>query len=86
MGLSEENEDMAGGMGIANVLTVAVQGNWYYSWSTISLDEILSSLCLSNRKGSAVCDRKQSSLVQQICSKSLKKRQLFIMGIRAIDM
>lgn len=28
----------------------------------------------------------QSSLVQQICCMSPKKRQLFVMGIRAVDM
>lgn len=71
---SDESEGMPGGMGVANVLTEAVQGNWQYSWSTISLAEILSSFCLSNRKGSAVHDRKRSSLVQQICCKSPKKR------------
>lgn len=86
MGPSDENEGMPGRMGVANVLAAAVQGNWHYSWSTISLAEILSSHCLSNRKGSAVRDRKQSSLVQQICCMSPKKRQLFVMGIRAVDM
>lgn len=67
-------------------LSVAIQGNWHSSWSTISLAGILSSQCLSNRKGSAVRDRKQSFPVQQICCKSPKKRQLFVIAIRAVDM
>lgn len=78
---------MPGGMRVANVLAVAVEGNWQYSWSTISLAEILSSLYLSNRKGFAVPNTKQfSPAVQQIRFKNPKKRQLFVIGIRAIDM
>lgn len=74
-------------MDVADVLTVALAGNRQCSWSTISLAELLSSLYLSNRKGSAVSKRKQfSPAVQQICYKNPKKGQLFVIGIRAIDM
>lgn len=31
MSPSGENEGMPGGIGVTNVLTVAVQGNWHYS-------------------------------------------------------
>lgn len=81
-----EKENVLGGMGVANVFAVAVEGNWQYSCSAISLAEILSSLYLSNRKGFAVPNRKQiSPAVHQIYCKNPKIRQLFVIGFRAVD-